>query len=193
MASGGRNSILEKYVLHHVITVAFAPKVYSRTNPVFSMSGILKDRIKQTKDFESLAQEAMLNLYVAAARARKEMEDVCQDYDLQFSHYNVLRILAGVHPDGHPRCEIIERMIDPSPDVTRLMDKLVERGLVSRSRSDEDRRMTIHTITQRGIDLLDRMHPDVVDVQDWFGERVSDQDLRHLSRICEGIYGGDMT
>lgn len=164
---------------------------YTLTLITFSMSGTLKDRIKQAKDFESLAQEAMLNLYVAAARARREMEEVCQDYDLQFSHYNVLRILAGVHPNGHPRCEIIERMIDPSPDVTRLMDKLVQRKLVSRSRSDQDRRMTIHTITPEGLDLLDRMHPDVVDVQNWFGERVSDRDLRQLSRICEGIYGGD--
>jgi DNA-binding MarR family transcriptional regulator len=155
------------------------------------MGRILKERIKQTQEFESLAQEAMLNLYVAAARARREMEEVCQDHDLQFSHYNVLRILRGVHPDGHARCDIIERMIDPSPDVTRLMDKLDERGLVSRSRSEEDRRMTIHTITQQGLDLLERMHPEVQGVQQWFDERVSDRDLRHLSRICEGIYGDD--
>ncbi|PEN14106.1 MarR family transcriptional regulator [Longibacter salinarum] len=133
----------------------------------------------------------MLNLFVAAARSRREMETVCQNHDLQFSHYNVLRILRGVHPDGHARCDIIERMIDPSPDVTRLMDKLVERDLVSRSRSEEDRRMMIHTITPKGLDLLERMHPDVQDVQNWFDERVSDRDLRHLSRICEGIYGND--
>jgi len=154
------------------------------------MGSILKERIKQSKDFESTAQEAMLNLFVAAARTRREIEKVCQNHDLQFSHYNVLRILRGVHPDGHPRCEIIERMIDPSPDVTRLMDKLDDRGLVSRSRSEEDRRMTIHTITQKGLNLLERMHPDVQDVQGWFDERVADRDLRNLSRICEGIYGG---
>lgn len=156
------------------------------------MGDILKDRIKQTSDFESRAQEAMLNLFVASARARREVESVCHAYDLQFSHYNVLRILRGVHPGGHPRCEIIERMIDPSPDVTRLMDKLDERGLVSRSRSEEDRRMTIHTITGDGLDLLERMHPDVQEVQDWFGSRVSERDLRHLSRICEGIYSDDL-
>lgn len=156
------------------------------------MGRTLKDRIKQEKDFESLAQEALLNLFVAGARARQEMEKVCQAHDLQFSHYNVLRILAGVHPQGHPRCEIIERMIDPSPDVTRLMDKLVERGHVSRSRSEEDRRMTIHTITQDGLDLLEEMHPEVVSVQDWFDERVSDRDLRHLSRICAGIYSEEL-
>lgn len=162
------------------------------------MTRVLKDRIKQESDFESLAQEAILNLFVAASHARRKVEGVCQEYDLQFAHYNVLRILRGVHPDGHARCDIIERMIDPSPDVTRLIDKLDDRGLVERSRSEEDRRMTIHTITENGIRLLEDMHPDIRDVQNWFGSRVSERDLRHLSRICEGIYadlpeeGGDL-
>jgi len=152
------------------------------------MGSTLSSRIKQTQPFESPAQEAMLNLFVAAAHARRRVEAACQEHDLQFSHYNVLRILRGAYPEGHPRCEIIERMIDPSPDVTRLIDKLVERGLVQRSRSSEDRRMRIHTITEAGIEVLDEMHPAIQEVQQWFDDRVSDRDLRHLSRICEGIY-----
>ena len=152
------------------------------------MGEILRNHIKQTVPFEDPAQEAMLNLFVAAAHVRRRVEQVCQQYDLQFSHHNVLRILRGVHPDGHPRCEIIERMLDPSPDVTRLMDKLVDRGLVRRSKSPEDRRMTIHTITEEGLDLLDDVDPEIRAVQEWFDGRVSDRDLQHLSRICEGIY-----
>lgn len=154
------------------------------------MGQILRDRIKQTVPFEDRSQEAMLNLFVASAHVRRRVESVCQQFDLQFSHHNVLRILRGVHPEGHPRCEISDRMLDPSPDVTRLIDKLVERGLVERSRSEEDRRMTIHTITDKGLSLLDELDPKIRDVQEWFGERVSERDLRHLSRICEGIYGG---
>ncbi|MFB6229662.1 MAG: MarR family winged helix-turn-helix transcriptional regulator [Salinibacter sp.] len=154
------------------------------------MGRILRNRIKQTVPFDDQAQDAMLNLFVAAAHVRRRVEEVCQQYDLQFSHHNVLRILRGVHPDGHPRCEIIERMLDPSPDVTRLIDKLVDRGLVRRSESEEDRRMTIHTITDEGLALLDEMNPDIRAVQRWFDERVSDRDLQHLSRICEGIYAG---
>jgi len=154
------------------------------------MGQLLKERIKQEAPFESQAQEAMLNLFVAAAHARRRVEETCRSYGLQFSHYNVLRILRGVHPDGHPRCEIIERMIDPSPDVTRLIDKLVDRGLVVRSRSESDRRVRLHTITNDGIELLEDMHPDIQAVQKWFGDRVADRDLGHLSRICEGIYAG---
>ena len=152
------------------------------------MSGGLARRIKQNSDFESLAQEAMLNLFVASAEVRREVEQVCADYDLSFAHYNILRILRGVHPEGHPRCEIIERMLDPSPDVTRLMDKLVDRGVVERKRSEEDRRMTIHQITSQGLDLLERVQPHITEVQNRFGRRVADRDLEHLIRICEGIY-----
>ena len=152
------------------------------------MGRILRNRIKQTVPLDDQAQDAMLNLFVAAAHVRRRVKEVCQQYDLQFSHHNVLRILRGVHPDGHPRCEIIDRMLDPSPDVTRLIDKLVDRGLVRRSESEEDRRMTIHAITDEGLALLDEMNPDIRAVQHWFDERVSDRDLQHLSRICEGVY-----
>ena len=152
------------------------------------MGRSLRERIKQTVPFEDQAQEAMLNLFVASATVRRRVEAACREHDLQFSHHNVLRILRGVHPEGHPRCEIIDRMLDPSPDVTRLIDKLVDRGLVKRSRSQEDRRMIIHTITEKGIDLLDDLDPKILEVQEWFDERVSDRDLRHLIRICEGIH-----
>lgn len=153
-----------------------------------TMAKSLRERIKQSVPFDDPAQEAMLNLFVAAAHVRRRVEDACKEYDLQFSHHNVLRILRGAYPGGHPRCEIIDRMLDPSPDVTRLIDKLVDRGLVARNRSQEDRRMIIHTITDKGIDLLDELDPKIHSVKDWFGDRVSDRDLRHLCRICEGIY-----
>jgi len=154
------------------------------------MGRTLRERIQQTAPFKDAAQEAMLNLFVASAHVRRRVEAVCREHDLQFSHHNVLRILRGAHPDGHARCDIIERMLDPSPDVTRLIDKLVERDLVRRSRSEKDRRMTIHTITDKGLTLLEKLDPKIREVQDWFDERVADRDLKHLSRICEGIYGG---
>jgi DNA-binding MarR family transcriptional regulator len=130
----------------------------------------------------------MLNLFVASAHVRRRVEQACHEHGLQFNHHNVLRILRGVHPEGHPRCDIIERMLDPSPDVTRLIDKLVDRNLVRRSRSPEDRRVTLHTITEEGLALLQDLDPKIRAVQQWFDERVSDRDLQHLSRICEGIY-----
>ncbi|MDZ4699789.1 MAG: winged helix DNA-binding protein [Rhodothermales bacterium] len=148
----------------------------------------LKTWIKQEAPFESEAQEAALNLLVAASFMNERLERAAQKYDITRSQYNILRILRGAPADGYPRCEVHGRMIDRSPDVTRLMDRLVERGLVDRRRSDTDRRVALHTITDKGRALLLEMHPDISDTITFFASRVSQADLHHLSRICEGIY-----
>ncbi len=150
----------------------------------------LKQRIKQTKGFESAAQEAMLNLMVAASTVRAEVEAVCSRYDLAASHYNVLRILGGGPPEGYPRCDILVRMIDRGPDVTRLTDRLAKQGLVERRRSEQDRRLVMHRITDRGRALLRAMHADIRAVQQAFAEHLSEDEQRQLSRLCTAVYAG---
>lgn len=77
--------------------------------------------------------------------------------DLSATQYNVLRILRGA-PEGLPCGEIATRMITRDPDVTRLLDRLVKRGLISRSReTTNDRRMVIAQITPQGLKLLARL------------------------------------
>lgn len=150
--------------------------------------GSLARRIKQTKGFESPAQEAMLSLMVAAASVRSQVEDVCSSYSLSASHYNVLRILAGGPPEGYPRCDILDRMLDRSPDVTRLTDRLVKKGLAERERSERDRRLMMHRITDAGRDLLREMYADIRAVQDGLAERLSEAEQEELSRLCAAVY-----
>jgi DNA-binding MarR family transcriptional regulator len=76
--------------------------------------------------------------------------------DLSATQYNVLRILRGA-PDGLPCGEIGNRMITRDPDITRLLDRLEKRGLISRCRETKDRRMVMARITPDGIQLLFRM------------------------------------
>jgi DNA-binding MarR family transcriptional regulator len=152
------------------------------------MGEALKRRIKQASDFHSPAQEAMLNLMVAADHLRGRLDRVCAEFGVTHGQYNVLRILRGVHPEGHPRCEISARMLEKAPDVTRLVDRLEAQGLVERTRSEEDRRLSITRITPRGLRLLERMAPAVEGVARYFAERVSRRDARELSRVCEGLY-----
>jgi DNA-binding MarR family transcriptional regulator len=149
---------------------------------------LLKQRIKQEADFESPAEEAFLNLLVAADAVRTRLDRLCAEHGVTHGQYNVLRILRGVHPGGHPRCEIAARLIERAPDVTRLVDRLEAAGLVERSRSDEDRRVSLTRITRKGLDLLEAMEPALDAFRRDFGERVSRQDARELTRICEGIY-----
>ncbi|MDP9121528.1 MAG: MarR family transcriptional regulator [Acidobacteriota bacterium] len=153
------------------------------------MGTALRQRIQQDR-FESPVQEALLNLMVAAAYVREQAEKVCEPHGITASQYNVLRILRGVHPEGHPRCEVARRMVDRAPDVTRLVDRLERQGLVERDRSDRDRRLSITRITSAGLEVLARMEPEMQVVNHAFAERVSVEDGRELSRICEGIYSG---
>lgn len=148
----------------------------------------LTNKIKRTKSFENKAQEAMLNLIVAAVQVRDEIERVCKNYKLTFAHYNVLRILRGGPSGGYPRCDIIDRMLDPAPDVTRLINTLEKRGLVKRQRSQEDRRITLHWITDSGQELLAQMQDEMDAVHGRFGERFSQKELEELSGLCERLY-----
>ncbi|HEY0547058.1 MAG TPA: MarR family transcriptional regulator [Pyrinomonadaceae bacterium] len=152
------------------------------------MGDALKKRIKQATDFDSPAEEAVLNLLVAADHVRGRLESACADFGITPGQYNVLRILRGAHPEGHPRCEIAARLIENAPDVTRLVDRLQAQGLVSRDRSAEDRRLSLTRITRKGVHLLERMEPVMEEASRYFKERVSRRDCRELTRICEGIY-----
>ena len=71
------------------------------------------------------------------------------------TQYNVLRILRGSHPAKLACSDIAERMIERDPDVTRLIDRLATRGLVTRSRSRRDRRVVEVGLTDKGL-MLDR-------------------------------------
>lgn len=133
----------------------------------------------------------MLNLMVAADHVRGMLDRVCAEFGVTHGQYNVLRILRGVHPQGHPRCDISARMLEKAPDVTRLVDRLEAQGLVKRTRSEEDRRLSITRITRRGLSLLEEMTPALEGVARYFAERVSRRDARELSRICEGIYDAE--
>ena len=152
------------------------------------MGEALKRRIKQTADFASPAQEAMLNLIVAADYVHTRLERVCAEFGVTRPQYNVLRILRGVHPGGHPRAEISARLLASAPDVTRLVDRLQAQGLVERDRVEEDRRLSITRITKKGLRLLEKMQPHISKEHERFSKRVSRRDCLELSRICETLY-----
>jgi DNA-binding MarR family transcriptional regulator len=153
------------------------------------MGDALRQRIRQDR-FESPLQEAVLNLMVAAEHVRDLIERTCTEAGISSSQYNVLRILRGVHPAGHPRCEIAHRMIERAPDVTRLIDRLEKQGLVERDRTERDRRLSISRITAAGLELVARLEPHLRQAYKILSERLSPEDCLELSRICEGIYAG---
>jgi DNA-binding MarR family transcriptional regulator len=155
---------------------------------VIIVSEILKKRIKQSADFESPVNEAMLNVIVAADYLRAQNEGVCSDFDITPGQYNVLRILRGVGQEGHSRCEISKRMVERAPDVTRLVDRLEKQGLVVRDRSTEDKRQSITRITEKGLNLLEQMQPKFEEAARFWSEKLNLPEWIALSHLCEKIY-----
>jgi hypothetical protein len=80
-----------------------------------------------------IASEAFVALLRVAGQLQRDLDDACHEFGLTHDQYNVLRILRGVHPEGHPRFEIAARLVRRAPDVTRLIDRLERRGWVRRA------------------------------------------------------------
>ncbi len=152
------------------------------------MGKVLEERLHTTR-LTRPDQQAMVNLLVAASHLRERFDAICAERGLTGAQYNVLRILRGGPSEGSARCEVAERMIDRSPDVTRLVDRLEKQGLVERCRCEEDRRLSLACITARGLEVLERIDPEMERAGREFGERLGEADCLELSRICERIYG----
>jgi DNA-binding MarR family transcriptional regulator len=119
------------------------------------MKGIVQSGSRQTL-IGSPEEAAFLDLLRTTDVLSRCLSQVLKAEDLSSNQYNVLRILRGA-PDGLSCGEIANRMITRDPDITRLLDRLEKRGLVSRSREARDRRTVLTQITPTGLKLLARL------------------------------------
>ena len=151
------------------------------------MGKLLNQWLKMKKEPQPM-EEALLNLYVASHLLKDESENICEKFGITTGQYNVLRILNGVYPEGHPRCEIVTRMIERAPDITRLIDRLEKQELVERDRTDKDRRKSITKITKKGLDLLKKMTPELSKLTKKMSEKLTVKEAKDLSLYCEKLY-----
>lgn len=119
--------------------------------------GTIREEIKQTRPFASPADEAVVTLLGTADRTRTALARVVEQHGLTLQQYNVLRILRGAGPEGLPTLEIAARMIEHSPGITRLLDRLGARRLVRRERCPEDRRQVLCHATPEARELVSRL------------------------------------
>ncbi len=132
-----------------------------------SLSPLARE-IRKKQPFESPAVEAFLSVMRTASALGGPVERLLKGHDLSAATYNVLRILRGAWAAGleHGRAchEIGEHMVAQVPDVTRLVDRLVDAGFVERTRCEKDRRVVYVRITKAGLDLLARIDRPLLDL-----------------------------
>lgn len=107
--------------------------------------------------FDSLEQEVFLSLWRTYDRLRALEEELFGHYDLTPQQYNALRLLSGQHPQRLRTLDLAARLVSRAPDITRLLDKLEERGLIERDRPADNRRVVHVGITAKGRALLQEL------------------------------------
>ena len=147
--------------------------------------------IKQGKPFRSAHQEALIALFLAAERVRwPYLELLAGEGDLTMQQYNVLRILRGAGETGLPTLEIAERMIERTPGITRLIDRLEDKQLVERERSEEDRRQVVCRITRAGRELIARLDAPFDRLDEETLSALSPAELKTLIRLLDRVHRG---
>lgn len=113
----------------------------------------IEEEIKQQK-FKSAHQKALLNLLYTASWLQGKQQDFFKPYKITAQQFNILRILKGQHPKSISGTEIKSRMLDKNSDVSRLLDRLVNKNLISKKTCPNDKRATDVNITESGLELL---------------------------------------
>lgn len=117
----------------------------------------------------------------------QEAEQLVRPANLTGTQYNVLRILRGAGPEGLPCRGIGERLISHDPDITRLLDRMEKRGLITRERQEDDRRVVKTRITPFGLGLLKPLDQPMRELHKRQFRHVAAARLRILSSILEEI------
>ena len=103
--------------------------------------------------------DTVVALLRAADRVRRRATRIVEPHGITLQQYNVLRILADAHEDGVPTLEVAARMIEETPGVTRLLDRLERKAYIRRQRCPHDRRQHLCWLSSEGARLLKALTP----------------------------------
>jgi len=117
----------------------------------------LQQEIRQRRPFQSPAHEAVVALMRTADLVRRQVAALVEPYGITPQQFNVLRILRGAGGDGLPTLEVADRMIEQTPGVTRLLDRLEAKEMVRRQRCPKDRRQHLCWIAPKGLAVLQKL------------------------------------
>ena len=137
--------------------------------------------------FDSLHQQAYLSLWRTYDRLKALEDELFASFDLSAQQYNALRLLEAAHPATVPTLSLGARLISRAPDMTRMLDRLEERGYVHRERRPENRRVVEVGITPSGLKLLAQLSDAVQDCHKRQLGHLPARDLKQLIELLQTV------
>jgi DNA-binding MarR family transcriptional regulator len=150
----------------------------------------LQRELQQERPFRSRGQESVIALLHTADVLRRHLSRVVEPHGITLQQYNVLRILRGSGEEGLPTLSIAERMIEQTPGVTRLLDRLEVKNLVARCRGESDRRQVFCRLTSTGRTLLAQLDPDMDEADEAGVAMLRPEDKQRLLELLTSIRAG---
>lgn len=148
----------------------------------------LEEELKQTR-FKDEYHRAMLNIIYTGGWLELNTSHVLKEYDLSTQQFNVLRILRGSSPKPLNLLDIQERMMDKMSNATRLVEKLRQKGLLTRQQCDANRRKVDITITAKGLALLKELDPVMEKNHKHLVKRITKEEAIILSDLLDKLRG----
>lgn len=136
--------------------------------------------------FSSEYHKMVIQLIYTSNALMHELEKRANEENITVQQFNVLRILRGQYPETSNNNLIKERMIEKMSDVSRMIDRLVFKGMVTRKQSKTDKRAVSLLITQKGLDVLSRLEEPML-MHDFLSEKLSLEECEQLNRLLEKI------
>lgn len=118
---------------------------------------------------------------------RRRIQEVVEPAGVTLQQYNVLRILRGAGAEGLPTLAIAHRMLEQTPGITRLIDRLEAKGWVRRERQQGDRRLVICRITGPGLELLASLDEPVASADELLSAILSEKECQTLIQLLDRI------
>ena len=140
------------------------------------------DEALQTK-FKSPQQKAIINIRFTSNFLGNVQQNSMNQYDLTMPQFNILRILRGAGEEINVNT-VKDRMIEKSPNTTRLMDKLIDKGLIERIRCEKDRRVVFVKISENGLAILSEIDKNI-DVNTLINAGLTDEEANTLSDLLD--------
>ncbi len=145
------------------------------------------EELIKTKPIKDPHQRALLNIMYTGSWIQNKVTQVLKPYGVTEPQYNVLRILRGQNGAAMNLFEIQERMIQRMSNVSRLIDKLLDKGFVIRTERKENRRMVDISITEKGLQLLEEVEAPIQKAFKQINDNLKKEDARLLGEWLDKL------